>query len=194
MRIVAVIDITKKDNISIFENSSIKIDKVYLNLKTAMEQESENTLFFLIESGYSIPETLLEKMLQKWRQNKNSAIGSAGYKKSKLPGYYTETKGNTSKSIFNLPVPPEGQIVDNFYFSQGVLVKKELIKTDNIKEINKDLTKNGVTKKIFRFPRVYNSELKELKEPDSKVKKVKIFTGLTVLTAVSLIVYFHLKK
>jgi len=177
MRIVVVFEKIISDNSSI---RNLEVDKIYYNIQKSLEEESDpNTLFLFVDSNYEYSDTFLLKILEKWRQNKDNAIGSAGYKNSKLPGLHSEYHNNPKKGNI---IPHEGVIVDNFYFYPGVLVQRKLLDSHlkSYKDINKHLTDHNVIKKVFRLPRVY-------KIVENKSNKLLI--SLILISLVGVIVY-----
>jgi len=180
MRIVVVFEKIISDNSSI---RNLEVDKIYYNIQKSLEEESDpNTLFLFVDSNYEYSDTFLLKILEKWRQNKECAVGSAGYKNSKLPGlYYSEYHNDPKKGNM---IPHDGAIVDNFYFYPGVLVQKKFLENSlkSYKDINKYLSNHNVIKKVFRLPRVY-------KIVDNKYDNKKLLGVLILISLVGVIVY-----
>ena len=103
-----------------------------------VSEENPDTIIITFDDDVIYPESLVEKLLTKHKNNPNVAIGSAGIKIGKFPFYISTTNNEHSKNSHWYDFNTTGEEVDIIIGTPGVLYQRGFFPPiDNIADILK---------------------------------------------------------
>jgi len=155
-----------------------------------------DTVIITVDDDVVYPEGMIEKMISKHREYTKCAIGSAGFKFGGFPFYYSSVNNRheNNNQVYSFNIPPEGEPVDVFFSSPGILYKREFFPSqDRLDKIlrftteNDDLQRNdtltlcgylskrGIQRRVFKLPQITDTKTKQ---PGLSKNKINAFFSL----------------
>lgn len=148
-------------------------------LGALLNENDKDTIIITFDDDIIYSEDLVQKMINKSKNNPYTAIGCSGLKLGSFPFYISHTKNenNYNKRWYSFDVKQEGEEVDVLYGYSGVLyirgffptlnnIEKDLLSyTKDEKLFNDDILLSGylslhnIDRKIFKMPSIRKNEI-----------------------------------